>query len=305
MFPRTEFFSSKKYLLIVVCMAFILAACGGSGGGVGGSLTLSGEVTTLAGSTGGYMDATGTAAKFYFPYGITTDGNNLYVADSSNNRIRQIVIATGAVTTLAGDGNFGYLDATGTAASFNIPYGITTNGTNLYVADTFNHRIRQIAIATGVVTTIAGDGTQGALDDTGTAAQFFRPIGVTTDGINLYVVDSSNHRIRQIAIATGVVTTIAGSTIGYLDGTGTAARFTFPTGVSTDGTNLYVADGTNNFIRQIVISTGEVTTIAGSTVGNLDGPGTVAQFYAPSGITTDGNNLYVVDKNNHRIRQIQ
>ena len=104
------------------------------------------EVTTFAGSpsgsaSSGSTDATGTAARFKYPQGVTTDGTNLYVADQSNHRIRKIVISTGAVTTLAGSSS-GYTDATGTSARFKHPRGITTDGTNLYVADTDNHAIR-------------------------------------------------------------------------------------------------------------------------------------------------------------------
>ena len=114
------------------------------GGSIQGTeLSLSTAVTTLAGSSEGSTDATGTSARFYRPSGITTDGTNLYVADYSNHRIRKIVISTGVVTTLAGSSS-GNTDATGTSATFNYPIGITTDGTNLYVSDTYNHRIRKI-----------------------------------------------------------------------------------------------------------------------------------------------------------------
>ncbi|MFO1524496.1 MAG: hypothetical protein U1F16_00840 [Turneriella sp.] len=288
------------------------AAAGSSSGGgctpslIGGRttcpLTLSATVTTLAGNGVGNTDATGTAALFNQPYGITTDGTNLFVADYSNHRIRKIVIATGVVTTLAGNG-VGNTDATGTAALFNFPAGITTDGTNLYVADQSNHRIRQIVIATGVVTTLAGNGV-GNTDATGTAALFSGPSGITTDGTNLYVADQGNHRIRKIVIATGVVTTLAGNTAGSTDATGTAALFSNPNGITTDGTNLFVADRGNHRIRKIVIATGVVTTLAGNTAGSTDATGTAALFNNPNGITTDGTNLFLADYTNHRIRKI-
>ena len=104
-----------------------------------------------------------------------------------------------AVTTVAGTGSSGSADnTTGTSASFNSPYGITTDGTNLYVADRNNHLIRKIVISTGVVTTLAGTGSFGSADGTGTSASFYNPSGVTTDGTNLYVVDQYNHLIRKI-----------------------------------------------------------------------------------------------------------
>jgi hypothetical protein len=270
----------------------------------GRELSLSTAVTTLAGSSQGYTDnAIGTSASFDNPMGITTDGTNLYVADFDNNRIRKIVIDNGTVTTLAGSSSGNADNAIGTSASFNKPDGITTDGTNLYVADLDNHRIRKIVISTGVVTTLAGS-SEGYTDATGTSARFFGPIGITTDGTNLYVADRYNHRIRKIVISTGVVTTLAGSSQGSTDATGTSARFNQPWGITTDGTNLYVADYKNRRIRKIVISTGVVTTLAGSSQGYTDATGTSARFYSPMGITTDATNLYVGDYANNRIRKI-
>lgn len=267
-----------------------------------------GVVTTLAGSgIEGTVDATGIAASFALPAGITTDGSNLYVADQFNHKIRKIVIATGNVTTLAGSGTLGAVDATGSAASFSYPFGITTDGSNLYVADTGSRRIRKIVIATGAVTTLAGSATPGAVDASGSAATFLTPKGITTDGSNLYVVDTNNRKIRKIVIATGAVTTLAGTgASGAVDATGIAASFNLPIGITTDGTNLYVADTINNKIRKIVIATGEVTTIAGSGASNgLDATGSAASFNYPYAITTDGRNLYVADTGNYKIRKIQ
>jgi hypothetical protein len=165
-------------------------------------LNLAGAVSTYAGvTTSGSTDGTGSAARFYGPKGITTDGTNLYVSDSLRHTIRKIEIASGVVTTLAGSaGTSGYTDGTMSAARFNSPSGLTTDGTNLYVADTGNNNIRQVAIATGVVTTLAGSatGASGYTDGTGPAARFTSPFGLTTDGTNLYVVDTGNNTIRKI-----------------------------------------------------------------------------------------------------------
>ena len=103
-----------------------------------------------------------------------------------------------AVTTLAGTGSSGSANGTGTSASFYNLFGITTDGTNLYVGDTSNHLIRKIVISTGAVTTVAGTGSSGSANGTGTSASFYNPIGITTDGTNLYVADISNHLIRKI-----------------------------------------------------------------------------------------------------------
>jgi hypothetical protein len=265
-----------------------------------------GVVTTLAGSgSTGSADGIGAAASFNQPFGVTIDGTNLYVCDSRNSTIRKIVIATGIVTTLAGSGSTGNADGNGTAASFNSPNGITTDGTSLYVSDSSNHTIRKIVIATGVVTTLAGSGSTGSADGIGTAASFNSPNGITTDGINLYISDFLNNTIRKIVIATGVVTTLAGSgSTGSTDGNGTAASFHYPSGITTDGTSLYVTDVINNTIRKIVIVTGDVTTLAGSSLGVQDGTGTSAGFFQPRGITTDGFELFVTDTQNNIIRKI-
>lgn len=271
-----------------------------------------GVVTTLAGSAGvaGHADGTGAAATFYHPYGITTDGTNLYVADSGNHTLRKIVISTAAVTTIAGQATVpGSADGTGTAATFNYPHGITTDGANLYVADRFNHTIRRLVLSSGAVSTIAGQaGVAGHADGTGAAATLNYPDGITTDGTNLYVADTSNDTVRKIVIANGVVTTLAGTATvaGHADGTGTAATFYGPEGVTTDGTDLYVSDASNQTIRQVVLATGSVTTLAGqaTVAGHADGTGSAATFFRPYGLTTDAVNVYVADGNNSTVRQI-
>ena len=190
------------------------------------------------------------------------------MGDYSNHTIRKIVIASGAVTTLAGSaGSSGSTNGTGTAARFKYPRGMTTDGTNLYVADANNQMIRKIVISSGAVTTFAGSGSQGSTDATGTSASFKSPSGITTDGTNLYVTDHSNHTIRKIVISTGAVTTLAGTpgTSGSTNGTGAAAKFSSPHGITTDGTNLYVAN--NQTIRKIAL-TGTVT--ADVELHNLD-----------------------------------
>jgi len=270
-----------------------------------------GAVTTLAGGTDGPADGTGTAAQFNSADDVTTDGTNLYVADTTNHAIRRIVIATGVVTTLAGTaGSLGSANGTGPDARFNSPEGITTDGTYLFVSDTYNHTIRRIVIATGVVTTFAGTvGVSGSANGVGNLAQFNLPTNITTDGTSLYVADTANQTIRRIVIATGEVTTIAGTAgaVGSANATGSAARFSYPEGITTDGTNLYVADTGNHTIRRIVIATGEVTTLGGTaaTFGSANGTGAAARFYYPEGITTDGQRLFITDTQNHTLRAMQ
>jgi sugar lactone lactonase YvrE len=273
------------------------------------------SVTTLAGKQGfpGSDDlpspGPGLAAKFNQPQGICTDGANLYVADTANHTIRKIVIATGAVTTLAGTAGVapGTTDGTGSAARFNRPVGITTDGTNLFVGDSSNNSIRKIVISTGVVTTLAGStaGLSGSTDATGTAARFSSPQGISTDNINLFVSDTFNQTVRKIVISTGVVTTFAGtkSAVGTTDGIGAVARFYSPRGLAVVGSAIYLADGQNYTIRKIDIATAEVSSLAGVNYG-IDGTGAAANFTRPSGVTTDGTNLYVADTNNNTLRKI-
>jgi len=264
-------------------------------------------VTTFAGGTSGYLDGTGTNAQFLYPHGIAVDSSgNFFVADTINSRIRKID-SSGVVTTLAGDGTFGYLDGTGTNAQFNYPIGVAVDSSgNVFVADESNHRIRKID-SSGVVTTFAGDGTSGYLDGTGTNAKFNCPSAVAVDSSgNVFVADSPNYRIRKI-YSSGVVTTLAGDgTSGYLDGTGTNAKLGYINGIAVDSDgNLFVTDQTNRRIRKID-SSGVVTTLAGDgTSGYLNGIGTNAKFDGLSGIAVDSDgNLFVADMYNHRIRKI-
>lgn len=241
------------------------------------------------------------AGGFYKPSGVALDGNgNIYVSDTYNNEIRKIVIATGIVTIIAGQTTSGSADGTGTAASFNNPYALATDGSgNVYVCDFNNNKIRKIVIATGVVTTLAGNNTAGSTNGTGTSASFKGPNGIATDGNgNLYVADLLNHEIRKIVIATGVVTTLAGTTTaGSADGTGAAASFNSPTGVTADGNgNLYVTDRYIYKIRKIVIATGAVTTISGVCLsGTTDGP---------KGIAVDGSSGNIYFSDDQVIREI-
>jgi sugar lactone lactonase YvrE len=275
-------------------------------------ITSTGVVTTLAGTAGsnGSADGSGSAARFFYPQGVAVDiSGNLYVADTYNNTIRKITSA-GVVTTLAGTaGSTGMTDATGSAARFDLPQGVAVDGSgNVYVADTYNHAIRKIA-GSGVVTTFAGTaGSNGSVDGTGSAARFTYPGGVAVDSSgNVYVADSSNHVIRRITSA-GVVTTLAGSAgfNGSADGTGSAAQFFYPGGVTVDTSgNVYVADTHSCTIRRVT-SGGTVTTLAGKVgAGAIDATGSAARFNFPESVAVDASgNAYVADSYNQTIRKI-
>ena len=274
-------------------------------------VTPAGVVSTLAGTdTAGYVDGTGTAAQFEEPRGIVVDSaGNLYVADSKNHSIRKITSA-GIVTTFAGTDTNGFADSHGTAARFNQPSGLAIDSSdNLYVADTLNHRIREVT-SVGVVSTIAGTGTLGYIDDTGTAARFDHPYGLELDSNgHIYVADTESARIRKIIMPSRVVTTTAGSVPpGFHDGAANGSKFNKPFDVAIDAAgNLYVADYNNNRIRKITPSgdSWDVSTIAGGSAGFANGFGPQAQLNKPSALAFDAQGtLYVADTNNHRVRSV-
>ena len=224
-------------------------------------------------------------------------------------------------TTLAGTASAGSIDGTGSAARFSGPDGVAVDGSgNLYVADTHNNLVRKVTSA-GVITTIAGSiENVGSVDGTGSSAQFDQPQDIAVDSAgNLYVADTVNFTIRKITptvvsgVTNWVVTTIAGSAgnLGSVDGTGSAARFDYPSSVAVDQAgNLYVAD--RNTIRQITpsvvggVTNWVVTTLAGNGYnGSADGTGSAAQFNGLHGIAVDGaGNLYVSDALNTMIREV-
>jgi hypothetical protein len=237
-------------LAMLLCPLLVLTNCGGNGsdnvatakmGGAiqGNALKLAGTVSTLAGRSYDSQDGTGSGARFGDPRGVTTDGTNLYVADTDNHTIRKVVIATGVVTTLAGNRNTPDLvDGIGPAARFNRPMGITTDGKNLYVADTGNGRIRKVEIATGAVSSLTDGGwTYG---HGYTYSRFKWPTGITTDGTNLFVADNYNQTISKVVIATGVITTLAGSDgmVGSI-----RSRPTFHDGRARSAGRFQISDG--------------------------------------------------------------
>ena len=173
------------------------------------------------------------------------DGSAVFVADFMNHEIRRVEVATGAVARLAGGGGAGNEDGVGDAAQFCAPTGIaiSPDGSALFVTDQFNHEIRRGEVATGEVTTLAGSGEEGDADGVGDAAEFYCPAGIaiSPDGSVLFVVDHGNDKIRLVGVATGAVTTLAGSgENGDADGVGDAAEFATPydMAISTDGSAL-------------------------------------------------------------------
>ena len=182
--------------------------------------------------------------------GIVTDvTGNIYISDTYNQHIRKIN-KSGQATVIAGSERGGFQDGNGAAAKFYLPGGIAIDRQgNLYVADSYNFRIRKITPA-GDVSTFAGNGAFGHADGDPGIAQFMFPVDIVTDrDDDLYVAD--NNRIRKIT-PSGIVSTIAGSTAGYKDGDGADAKFWGPYGIGIDAQgNIYVADTFNERIRKI------------------------------------------------------
>ncbi|MGE0871483.1 MAG: hypothetical protein AB7P03_23185 [Kofleriaceae bacterium] len=277
-----------------------------------------GVVTTIAGtgSSGASGDGGPAAtARLSNPFGLARDSaGNLYVGDTLNHRVRRID-SNGIITTVAGTGTPGYSGDLGPAISAQLayPHGVAIDAVgNLYVADTLNHRVRKIA-TNGVITTVAGSGAPGSAGDQGPAiaAQLVSPYGVAADGSgNLYICDRDAHRIRRVD-PDGVIATIAGtgtSGFGGDNGPATAAELALPTGVATGaGGILYIADRGNHRIRRIDAG-GTITTLVGTGTPGQDGDAgaaTTAQLFAPTAMAQDGaGNLYIADRENHRIRRL-
>ena len=278
-------------------------------------------VTTIAGQTNSYgsNDGLGTNALFSGPAGIAADTNgNLYIADSYNKTIRKLTnLGTNWMSSIfAGlPGAQGSADGTNSGARFGSPVGVAVDTSNdVYVADVNNNNIRKITISgtNDIVTTFAGI-APGSADGPGQAARFWNPTGAAVDGSgNIFVADLYNSTVRRIT-AGGEVSTIAGlaGSIGSNDGTNSNARFYDPLDVALDKAgNVYVTDVFNNTIRKIALTGTNwvVSTIAGKDEfhpGEMDGIGTNALFYQPTGIAVDANtNLYVTDNNGETIRKI-
>jgi uncharacterized protein (TIGR03437 family) len=266
----------------------------------------------ICGYSGDGGPATGASLR---PGGVAVDATgNVYIADSSNNRIRKVT-PVGIITTVAGNGQWGYSGDGGpaTAAWLGSPQGVVVDAAgNLYIADTYNYRIRKVTPA-GVITTVAGDGQQGNSGDGGpaTAASLYYPRGVAVDAAgNLYIADTSNWRIRKVT-PEGTITTVAGNGQSGYSGDGglaTAAWLNDPTGVAVDAAgNLYIADTYNYRIRKVTPA-GVITTVAGNGQSGYSGdggPATAAGLNDPTGVEVDAaGNLYIADGRNSRVRKV-
>jgi uncharacterized repeat protein (TIGR01451 family) len=272
-----------------------------------------GVIATVAGNgMSGYGGDGGppTSAQIFEPNGVAVDSlGNLYIADTSNGRVREV--SNGTIATVAGNGEPGYNgdNIPATSAELDIPYGIAVDSAgNLYIADRDNNRVRKVA--NGIITTVAGTGTAGFSGDNGpaTSAQVNIPEAVAVDSAgNLYIADMGNQRVRMVS--NGVISTVAGNgAYGYSGdgGPATSAQLYNPTGVAVDPYgDLYISDSLNYRIREVV--NGVITTVAGNGSAGFSGDGaappTSAQLNYPRGVAVDANLfVYIADSNNDRIR---
>ena len=291
-----------------------------TGTGTGGILQVNpGNLKTIAGNgTAGYSGDSGPATKAELndPDGVNFDASgNMYIADVLNNVIRKVDPA-GNITTVAGNGTAGFSGDGGpaTAAELHGPFGVTPDSAgNLYIQDTLNARIRRVDATTGIITTIAGNGTSGLSGDGGpaTAAEVSQVQGSRFDAAgNLYVAQCGPAAIRKIDTA-GIITTVAGTGIDGFSGDGgpaTSAQLNCASGVVTDAAgDFFIADYLNNRIRK-VDAAGIITTIAGTGTPGFTGdggPALSAEINLPNDVDLDAaGNLYIADSGNNRVRKI-
>jgi uncharacterized repeat protein (TIGR01451 family) len=278
----------------------------------------SGVVTRIAGTgIAGHLGDGGSAlsAQLNGPNGVAVDASsNVYIADTSNSRIRK-VDTSGNISTVAGDGTYGYSGDSGAATSARIgsPYGLAVDPSgNLYVSDVGHNVVRMVA-ASGMISTVAGNGTYGYSGDGGaaTSAELRYPYGVAVDTSgNLYIADYGNQRIRKVG-ASGTITTVAGNGSCCFSGDGgpaTSAELYYPAGVAATAAGaFYIASGYGNRVRMVSTS-GIIATVAGNGGSGFSGDGgaaTSAQLANPEGVAVDSSgNLYVADQGNVRVRKV-
>ena len=275
-------------------------------------------ISTVAGTGTAGFNGDGiaaTTAQLNVSVGVFVDGSgNIYIADQTNHRIRKVDLA-GNISTVAGTGTAGYNGdgMAATTAQLNQPTGVfVVPSGEIYIADNTNHRIRKVDLA-GNISTVAGTGTAGFNSDgiAATAAQLndARAVFVDESG-SIYIADAFNHRVRKIDLA-GNISTVAGTGTSGFNGDGiaaTAAQVNQPNHIFvTESGLLYIADKSNNRVRQVDL-TGNIGTVAGTGTAGFNGDGiaaTTAQLNAPAGVFVDGSgNIFVTDESNHRLRKV-
>ena len=282
-----------------------------------------GIINTVAGDQSWIYRGDGLAAtssSIFLPFGIAVDpAGNLFIADSSNNRIRRVDAASQLMSTVAGDGNAGDTGDGGlaTLASLSSPTSVALDGAgNIYFADSNNHAIRMVNVATGIITTVAGvPGVQGYKGDGGSAtlANLDTPDAVAIDAINgyLYIADTGKQCSPQSDPTTGIISAFAGNHTAAYTGDGgpaTSASLNGPWSVTVaPAGQVYIADQSNHCIRMVALDN-TISTIAGNGTSGFSGdggPASAAVFDSPAATALDvAGNLYIADSGNNRVRKI-
>jgi len=284
-------------------------------------VSTTGQLTVVAGvGVPGFAGDGGpaTAASLNRPIGLTVDAaGNIYVMEFNNRRVRRVDAVTGIITTFAGNGlsGFGGDGGPATNAQFDSPIGLALDAAgNLFIADQGNSRIRKVNASTGIITTVAGNGSSFFSGDGGpaTSASLRFPSWVAFDAAgNLFIADRSNSRIRRVNALTGIITTVAGNGAFSFSGDGgpaTSASLSNPLAVAMDAAgNLFIADATNHRIRRVDAGTGIITTVAGNGVvafAGDGGPATGASLSSPAGLAFDAAGNLFVAAHNARVRRV-
>lgn len=281
-----------------------------------------GIITTIAGTgIAGFSGDGGAAinAQLNSPGDICVDpAGNVYFNDNQNFRVRKINVSTGIITTVAGDGGGGFFGGTALAvtAGIHYPNGLAVDAKYLYISLFSQQIVCKLDFATGMLITIAGNGTRGFSGDGGPAlsASLGYPAGlsITASG-ELYIADYFNNRIRKIDAA-GIITTVAGDGTAAFSGDGgaaTNASLNLPTGIFVDAAgNIFIADNSNYRIRKVTAATGVIKTVAGSGNYGFGGDGLSAtdpcvKFLDPHKVRVDASgNMFIADVSNFRIRKV-
>lgn len=280
-----------------------------------------GFISTFAGTGAQGYDGDGAQAASSLldsPQGLAISATSLYIADTHNHRIRKVDLQTGIVTTIAGSATTGATGDNGLASSATMdrPVALALDSkNNLFIADSGSHRIRRVDANTGMITTVAGSGTQGYEGENALAvtALLDSPQGIAVDAVgNIYLADTHNHRIRRIDAATGLISTLAGTGVfGYAgdSASSTTVRLALPQGLSVDSQgNIYFADTQNHRLRRIDGTTGVITAFAGDGTQEFAGDGktpTSASLDNPRFTALSPSSLVTTtDTGNQRVRQI-
>lgn len=294
---------------------------------------VTGLISTIAGTGAEGFDGDGeqaTLSQLDTPMAIAVDPlGNVLIADMRNDRIRKVDRRSGRISTIAGDGSHGFAGDGGPAthAALRNPNGLAVSSTgDVYFVDGSNERVRRINAATGIISTVAGNGTWGYSGDGGPATvaslrtsstsgnaidtTFARGLSVDLDHRFLYVSDMFNHRIRRVDLTSGVITTIAGTGSRGFSGDGgaaTGATLDTPASLALLSGDLYVADGFNDRVRRVSLASGVVDTVAGGgNPGNVGdgGPATAAELFGCSGVTVSEPALVIASIYDHRVRSV-